>query len=422
MAILAFGISHKTAPVDLREQIAFPADNLADALREVRQDVDLVDEIAILSTCNRTELYCALDGDNPQPLLDWLSSYHDIKPELIARSSYAHWNESAAHHLMRVAAGLDSQVLGEPQILGQVKSACELARAAGTLGPQLTRLSNHTLNVAKRVRTDTDIGRNPISVAYAGVTLAQQIFGDLDNSHALLIGAGDTIELVARHLRESGIGRIIIANRTLANARELANACDGEATTLEGIPRYLPSVDVVIASTGSAVPVLGKGAVEEALRGRRRRPMFMLDIAVPRDIEAQVSDLPDVYLYTVDDISAIIEDNLRTRREAAEAAEQLVLQGVERFIAEHRARDVKTTLTRYRNRAESIQHAATERALRQLRAGKSPEAVVERLARELTNKLLHHPTVSLRKASADGRIELIEAAHDLLDLGEHADD
>ena len=215
-----------------------------------------------------------------------------------------------------------------------------------------------------------------------------------------------------------GIGRIVIANRTLANARALAHECDGEAATLDSIPRHLPNVDLVVSSTGSAVPVLGKGTVEEALKGRRHRPLFMLDIAVPRDIEAQVADLEDVYLYTVDDISAIIEDNLRARRRAAEAAERLVLQGVERFIAEHRARDVKETLTRLRRRAERIQNGAARRALQQIESGRDPAHVIQRLAHELTNKLLHHPTVGLKRASADGRQDVIEAAHDLLDLGD----
>lgn len=416
MALLVYGLSHVTASLDLRERIAFPEDDLVDAMAHLRQSIPDVHELAILSTCNRTELYCHTSLTSAEPLLQYLASYHDINPDLLEQSMYAHWDDAAARHLMRVCAGLDSQVLGEPQILGQVKQTFETARGAQHVGPQLNRLADHSFHVAKQVRSDTDIGRNPISVAFAAVSLAERIFGALDQHQALLIGAGDTIELVARHLRDTGIGRIVIANRTLSHARELAAECKGEAVSLTEVPNHLAQADLVIASTGSPLPVLGKGMVETALSQRKRRPLFMVDIAVPRDIEPQVADLSDVYLYSIEDISAIIDDNLRSRQAAAREAEKIVADGVTRFIKDYRSRDVTETLTRFRERAEDLQEQVIARALKQLRKGEDPEAVMRRLAHDLTNKLLHHPTVGLRRAGAKGEAELIEAARQLLDI------
>jgi glutamyl-tRNA reductase len=408
MAILAYGLNFRTAPIDLRERIAFPVDGLVQAHQDLTRSIPAVGEVAILSTCNRTELYCSADLDDQEVLVDWLARYRNVPPGDIRDAAYAHWDRDAARHLMRVAAGLDSQVLGEPQILGQVKDAYDTARVAGTLGPELNLLSQFTLNVAKQVRTDTDIGRNPVSVAYAAVALAQQIFADLSHNAALLLGAGDTIELVAEHLRSAGIGSMTIANRTLATARALAANYGGRAIQLTDVPSVLAQHDIVIASTGSPFPVLGKGAVEAAIRSRRHRPMLMVDIAVPRDIEPEVAELRDVYLYSIDDLTEIIEANVSERRRAAETAEELIVAGTDRYFREKRIRDAQHLLTRFRNRAEALQLAELERARQRLGNGESPDDVLNALARALTNKLIHEPTIAIREASADGRHEMLE--------------
>src|SRR5262245_10004113 len=408
MAILAYGLNFRTAPIDLRERIAFPAEGLLQAHRDLTHSLPSVGEVAILSTCNRTELYCSAELNDQEPLADWLAEYRNVAPADIREASYAHWDRDAARHLMRVAAGLDSQVLGEPQILGQVKDAYDMAREAGTLGPELNLLSQFSLNVAKQVRTDTDIGRNPVSVAYAAVALAQQIFADLSQNAALLLGAGDTIELVAEHLRTAGIGSMTIANRTLANARSLAANHGARAIQLTDVQSVLAQHDIVIASTGSPFPVLGKGAVEAAIRSRRHRPMFMVDIAVPRDIEPEVSELRDVYLYSIDDLTEIIEANVSERRRAAESAEELIVAGADRYFREKRIRDAQYLLTRFRNRAEALQLAELERAHQRLGNGEPAAEVLNALARALTNKLIHEPTIAIREASADGRHELLD--------------
>jgi glutamyl-tRNA reductase len=319
---------------------------------------------------------------------------------------------------MRVATGLDSQVLGEPQIMGQVKDAVDLARTAGTLGPELHLLSQMTMNVAKQVRTDTDIGKNPISVAYVAVSLAKQIFSNLADNRALLLGAGDTIELVAMHLKDAGIGEIAIANRTLANAEHLASTVGAQAIQLTDVAGELARFDVVIASTASPLPVLGKGAVEAAVRARKHRPMFMVDIAVPRDIEPEVGTLPDVYLYTIDDLTDIIEANVSDRMRAAEPAEAIIIEGTDRYFREKRIRDGQHLVRAFRDKAESVQLRELERARQRLEKGDNVDAVMRQLAQSLTNKLIHAPTVAIRESSADGRSELLDYLRTLYDLGD----
>jgi glutamyl-tRNA reductase len=416
MAILAYGLNFRTAPIDLRERIAFPAESLVQAHRDLTSSVPAVGEVAILSTCNRTELYCSAEMNDQEALVDWLSRYRNVAPSDIRDAAYAHWDRDAARHLMRVAAGLDSQVLGEPQILGQVKDAYDMAREAGTLGPELNLLSQVTLNVAKQVRTDTDIGRNPVSVAYAAVSLAQQIFADLSQNTALLLGAGDTIELVAQHLHNAGIGSMTIANRTLANAKALAANFGARAIQLTDVPSVLAQHDIVIASTGSPFPVLGKGAVEAAIRSRRHRPMFMVDIAVPRDIEPEVAELRDVYLYSIDDLTEIVEANVSERRRAAESAEDMIVAGTDRYFREKRIRDAQHLLTSFRSRAEVLQLAELERARARLLNGENAEEVMKALARTLTNKLIHEPTIAIREASAEGRHDMLDYVRTLYGL------
>jgi glutamyl-tRNA reductase len=418
MAILAYGLNFRTAPLDLRERIAFPEEGLISALKNLKQSLPAVAEAAILSTCNRTELYCAATLDDPDPLVDWLAGYRQVDVTSVRGAGYAHWDRDAARHLMRVATGLDSQVLGEPQIMGQVKDAVDLARTAGTLGPELHLLSQMTMNVAKQVRTDTDIGKNPISVAYVAVSLAKQIFSNLADNRALLLGAGDTIELVAMHLKDAGIGEIAIANRTLANAEHLASTVGAQAIQLTDVAGELARFDVVIASTASPLPVLGKGAVEAAVRARKHRPMFMVDIAVPRDIEPEVGTLPDVYLYTIDDLTDIIEANVSDRMRAAESAEAIIIEGTDRYFREKRIRDGQHLVRAFRDKAESVQLRELERARQRLEKGDNVDAVMRQLAQSLTNKLIHAPTVAIRESSADGRSELLDYLRTLYDLGD----
>ena len=421
MSILAYGLNYRTASVELRERVAFPEDYVTDALIQVKRDVAGVEEAAIISTCNRTELYCALHPEAEPDLSAWLARYRPVSTSELEDASYTHWDQDAARHQIRVAAGLDSQVLGEPQIMGQVKAAYETARACGTLGPELRLLSQIILRTAKEVRTRTDIGRNPISVAYAAVSLAQQIFSDLSTKRALLLGAGETIGLVAEHLASQGIGHMAIANRTLVNAELLASKYDADSMQLTDVAERLAEFDIVIGSTGSSLPVVGKGAAEAAIKMRRRRPIFMVDIAVPRDIEAGVGELPDVYLYTIDDLSAIIEGNIAQRRQAAASAETYVHEGAKLFLRESRVQKDQALLRAFRDQAKAIQAESLARAKKDLQRGTDPERVIERLSNDLTNKLIHAPTMAIRDASADGRADLLDYLRILYDVDTDSD-
>ena len=420
MAFLALGINHKTASVDVRERVAFTPEQMVEALRQLCRET-LSREAAILSTCNRSELYLEMEQPLPDNVLAWLAHYHHLSLDELRACAYIHEDDEAVQHMMRVASGLDSMILGEPQILGQMKSAYAVAREAGTVGPLLGRLFQATFNTAKSVRTDTAIGENPVSVAFAAVSLARQIFSDLNRSQALLIGAGETITLVARHLYEQGVKRIVVANRTLERASHLAEQFGAHTILLADIPEELPNSDIVISSTASQLPILGKGAVERALKQRKHKPMFMVDIAVPRDIEPEVSELDDVYLYTVDDLHEVITENLKSRQGAAQAAEKLVLAGAEEFM--HRLRELAAVdvLRAYRQQAEQMRDDELVRAQRQLANGVAPDQVLAALARSLTNKLLHAPSVQLKKLSAEGRIDALALAQELFALDEGVD-
>lgn len=417
MALMALGINHKTAPVDVREKLAFGTEELSYALAQVRMQGAL-SEAAILSTCNRTEIYGVTPFRDSRQVLQWLADYHQVSFEQLQRSVYVHWDRDAVRHMMRVACGLDSLVLGEPQILGQLKTAFAQAQDAGSLGSQMSRWFQQSFNVAKQVRSQTAIGENPVSVAYAAVNLAQRIFSNLSENQALLIGAGETIELVGRHLREAGITQITVANRTLSRGQHLAQQLGGQAVPLTDLAEVLPQADIIIASTASPLPVLGKGAVERALKKRRYRPMFMVDIAVPRDIEPEVAELEDVYLYTVDDLQQVVEQGVQARRDAAFEAEVLVMQGAELFLEQLRARDAVDTLKAIRRQAESLSEQELAKALRLLERGQDPQQVLTQLARGLTNKLIHTPSVQLKKASAEGQAEILLAAQHLYALAD----
>ncbi|MDQ7076164.1 MAG: glutamyl-tRNA reductase [Gammaproteobacteria bacterium] len=418
MSLLALGLNHKTAPLEIRERVAFAPDTLQQALNSLKQ-VQGVREAAIVSTCNRTELYCCLNGDSSQAVINWFHQYHNIDAEQITSYLFQHQDREAIRHLLRVSSGLDSLVLGEPQILGQIKTAYQSASQFGSLNQQLNKLFQHAFSVAKQVRTDTAIGSSPVSVAFAAVSLAKQIFGDLKPLSALMIGAGETIELAVRHLHANNIGHITIANRTVKRARNLADEFDGaNAISLNDIPNVLPQADILISSTASPLPILGKGAVEHALKVRKHRPMFMVDIAVPRDIESQVSELDDVYLYSVDDLEEVIEENLQSRREAAAQAEEMIEVHVERFMAWLRSLDAVDTIKSYRQQAQKTQQEVLDQAQKRLAQGRPATEVLDYLAHTLTNKLLHTPSEQLREAGQNGQRELIIAARELFNLND----
>jgi glutamyl-tRNA reductase len=417
MDLLIVGINHTTAPIALREKIAFSSEQLAHALTALRSTAGL-QELAILSTCNRTEIYAVHQHNEPASIIDWLANYHQVATKELTDSVYTYWGHSSVKHLMRVAAGLDSMVLGEPQILGQMKDCFQLALTHQSMGAELNQLCQNTYRVAKRVRSTTAIGQNPVSIASTAVVLASQLFADLKTCNALLIGAGETIELVGRHLNNAGIKQLVIANRTLANAERLAETLNGTATELSDIPHQLEHADIVITATGSELPVLRKTTAEQALKLRRHKPIFMVDLAVPRDIEPEVDELSDVYLYSIDDLQEIISTNLGSRQAAALEAEVIVEHAVLEFQQQHRSRQAVDTLKRFRQRHEVIKRAELEKALQRLKKGDAPETVLNSLANQLTNKIIHTPSIQLKQASAEGRRDMLTAVEDLYQLGD----
>jgi len=415
MTLLALGINYTTAPVSIRERLAFPAEILSDAVTELWQQKH-ISEAAILSTCNRTEIYCTSLTNDIDPVVNWISSNRQLKLAEFQPYLYAHTDNAFIRHMFRVASGLESMILGEPQILGQMKTAYQTANQAGTLGKDLEKLFQHTFSTAKKVRTDTEIGTSSVSVAFAAVQLSKQIFDNLSEQTAILIGAGETIELTARHLHQNGVGRIIIANRTYDKAHSLASQFNGYAIALSELPLHIAEADIIISSTASQLPILGKGLIESAIKKRKHKPIFMVDLAVPRDIEPEVKKLNDVYLYTVDDLQNIIDDNLNSRRQAAEQAEEIIDTNVEHFLSWMKIQNVQSTIVDYRQQASTLQQESLNKALAALQHGKSPEDVVQQLAHTLTNKLTHTPCTQLRKASQNDRHDLISAAREIFNL------
>ena len=418
MPLIILGINHRTAPVDVRERVVFPAESLPAALRELAS-LPHIEAASILSTCNRTELCfmvesCAPEAEDDAAVQAWLSQYHQLPLAELKPYLYVHTDNKAVRHLLRVASGLDSMILGEPQILGQIKTAYQVAEHAGTLDIHLRRLFQHTFSVAKQVRTDTQIGASPVSVAFAAVSLARQIFGDLASHTALLIGAGETIELAARHLHEKGLGRMIVANRTVERAHVLAGEFGGYAISLSELSAHLAEADIIISSTASPLPVVGKGSMETALRQRKHRPVFIVDIAVPRDIEPEIGELGDVYLYTVDDLQEVIQENLKSRQDAAKQAEEIIDVQANHFVGWLRSLDAVSTICEYRGEAKRLREEVLAKSRQQLAQGKEPGDVLAYLAHTLTNKLIHTPSANLRQAGYEGKRELVEAARQLL--------
>jgi glutamyl-tRNA reductase len=414
MSLIALGLNHRCAPVALRERAAFTADATGGALADLIAQPG-VREAAILSTCNRTELYCNVDAGAESSPFEWLHRHQQLHGANIEEFLYRHHDADAVRHLFRVATGLESMVLGEPQILGQVKDAYSLARQANALDAPLERLFQNTFSVAKRVRSDTSIGANTVSVAFTAVRLAERVFTDLAEACVLLIGAGETIELAARHLTEARVRRLIVANRTLDNAQALATRFGGYAIALSDLEKHLAEADIVISSTAAREPVLTKAMVARAISARRRRPMFLVDIAVPRDIDAEVAKLSDVFLYTIDDLREVIDENLRSRQQAANEAEAMIELSVEHFMGWWRSLDLRNPIAAVRSVAEANRDEVLFKARNMLLRGRSPEDALEFLAHTLTNKLLHSPSANLRAAALRGDRELLQAAERLFD-------
>jgi glutamyl-tRNA reductase len=409
--LVALGINHHTAPVALRERVAFADDALPAALAAMRA-LPGVEEVALLSTCNRTEIY-ALTEDHGERLVAWLAAYPHDSDGSLRDYLYLHEDNSAVRHLFRVATGLDSQVLGEPQILGQVKQAWAAARGSGALGNRLDRLFQQAFVTAKRARTDTRIGANPVSVASAAVRLAEESFSRPSDCTILLIGAGETIELTALHLVQAKARRLLFANRTLAHAQELATRHGGVALPLAELERHLGEADIVFSATASREPILHKAQVAAALRSRRHRPMLLMDLAVPRDIAPDVAELRDVFLYGVDDLERVIDENRRNRREAADEAEAIVELQVTRYQEVLAASAHHGQLKRLRAHGDAAREESLHKARQLLAAGQDPAEVLQLLAHTLTNRLLHAPTAALRDAALNGDTDVLRAAERL---------
>ncbi|HKW80381.1 MAG TPA: glutamyl-tRNA reductase [Casimicrobiaceae bacterium] len=413
MSLYALGLNHTTAPLDVREQVAFQPDALGAALRSLIGQPK-VKEAAILSTCNRTEVY--FNGAEPEPVARWLGDFHHLSAGALEPHLYTLPQDRAVQHAFRVASGLDSMVLGEPQILGQMKQAVRSAEAAGSLGLVLNRLFQRTFAVAKDVRSNTEIGTASISMAAAAVKLAERIYPSLADRHLLLIGAGEMIDLAAAHFAAKGPKSITVANRTLERGAQLAARFGASAITLNELPMQLGRFDIVVTSTASSLPILGKGLIERAIKWRRHAPMFIVDLAVPRDVEAEVAEFDDVFLFTIDDLANIVKDNLQIRVDALARAEAMIAEQAQGFLRWLEGRSVVPTLAALQEHHEGLRAAELERAKKLLAAGAPPSEVIEQLARGLTNKFLHAPARALTSAGEAERAELLALLHHVYKL------
>ena len=406
MQLFAFGVNHHTAPLAVREQVTFHAENLENALHDLVSR-ESVREAAIISTCNRTEVYC----NTPEPgrAIDWLARFHHLKAQSLEPFIYTLPHERAVAHAFRVASGLDSMVLGEPQILGQIKDAVKSAEHAGTMGTVLHKLFQSTFSVAKEVRTRTEIGTSSVSMAAAAVRVAERIYPSIAGQRVLFIGAGEMIELCAAHFAAKQPRETTFANRTVERGEDLAVRFRGRAITLNELPEHLSHHDIVVSCTASQLPILGKGMIERAIRARRHRPMLMIDLAVPRDIEVEAGELDDVFLYSVDDLGKIVQEGLDTRQAAVAEAEAIISANVHDFMRWLEGREVVPTIRALRDNAERMRRLELERAARLLAKGEDPQKVLEQLSHSLTNKFLHAPTHALNAAEAKDREALVAA-------------
>lgn len=427
MQLLTIGINHHTAPVALRERVAFPLEQLKPALGALKDIwlgplAKVSPEAAILSTCNRTELYCATDDSAArEAAIEWLSKYHAIPVPELAPHVYALPQSEAVRHAFRVASGLDSMVLGETQIVGQMKDAVRTASEAGALGTYLNQLFQRTFAVAKEVRTTTEIGAQSVSMAAAAVRLAQRIFENISGQRVLFIGAGEMIELCATHFAAQNPRELVVANRTAERGEKLAGRFNGRAIPLSDLPARMHEFDIIVSCTASTLPIIGLGAVERAVRARRHRPIFMVDLAVPRDIEPEVGNLHDVFLYTVDDLGAIVREGNASRQAAVAQAESIIETRVQNFMQWLDARSIVPVIRHMHTQADALRRAEVERARKMLSRGDDPAAVLEALSQALTNKLIHGPTHALNRASSEERSQLIDLMSGFYRHGDKAD-
>jgi len=408
MSVFALGLNHTTAPVDLRGRFTFTPEQLAPTLQAFRERLHRVSEVAIVSTCNRTELYVGANPGVVSPAVDWLAGVGGVSPQVLREHAYVHEGGAAARHAFRVASGLDSMVLGEPQILGQLKQAVREAETAGTLGGALHQMFQRSFAVAKEVRSSTEIGAHSISMAAASVRLASQLFEDLRTSKVLFVGAGEMIELVATHFAARNPRSVTVANRTLDRGERLASRFGAEAMRLADLPARLAEFDIVISCTASTLPIIGLGAVERALKQRRHRPMFMVDLAVPRDIEPEVARLSDVYLYTVDDLSALVQTAGEKRQAAVEQAEAIIETGVQSFVHWMDQRGSVPLIQALQSQADDWRAIEIARARKMLAKGEDVGAVLEALSRGLTQKMLHGTLAELNSADGEHRAQLAQ--------------
>ena len=398
MLLFSLGINHRTAPLEVRERVAFHTEELRRALGDLTADTG-VHEAAILSTCNRTELYVM--GESPQKALEWLAAYRQLARCEIEPYLYTHFGRDAVRHVFRVASGLDSMVLGEPQVLGQMKEAVHIAKDVGVLGATLNKLFQNSFSVAKDVRSTTAIGANIVSMAAASVRLAERIFERIAEQRILFIGAGEMIELCAAHFAAKQPREMVIANRTIDRGRVLADRFGAQPIRLEEVGERLAEFDIVVSCTASQLPIIGLGLVERAIRTRRHRPMFMVDLAVPRDVEIEVGELDDVFLYTVDDLAQVVELGMESRQSAVDEAEGIVSARVESFLQWLQTRESVPVIRSLRDSAERARRREMEHALKLLAKGEDPARVLEQLSHRLTNKLMHAPTQNLSQAEGD---------------------
>lgn len=413
MALLAWGVNYQTAPLHIREKLAVSKQETYPLLRDIVRDA-LVSEVVLVSTCNRTELYAV--GTNSELILPWMSDYFSLKLMDLKPYLYLYNDEQAVMHLMGVACGLKSMVLGEVEILGQIKQAYHLAREQKTLGKLLNRLFQKSFFVAKTVRSQTEIGMNPVSVASTAVKLAERIFSDLNQATVLLIGAGDLIQLTATHLKQAGVHKLLVANRSTLRGEKLAKMMNATAIGLEDLPHRLHEADIVITGTSSILPLIGKGMVEQALQQRRRRSILMIDLAVPRDIEPQVGSLEDVYLYCIDDLKGMVEENRKIRQDAVQAAEQIIVKESDNFIQWFKAQASLGTLKAFRSKFELIRDELLKEASDQIKSGKAPEEVLKRFTSLLFNRLMHPPTRRLRQAGFQNDESILQFTRELFEL------
>ena len=412
MGLVTIGMNHKTASLNIREKLSVDKKESQRILKKLH-NMPLIDEVFLLSTCNRTELYCEMDEKYIGNISNWLLRQKGLSIKDFESNIYSYSDSSVAKHAFNVASGLDSMVIGEPQILGQFKDAFYEANSAGTIGKNLDRLFQYAFSTAKEIRTDTKIGSSSLSIANVAVSLTDQFYNDLSKKSALLIGAGETIYIAARNLRKKDIKYIYIANRTIEKAEIIAKEVSGVAISLKDMTNQLKNSDIIISAVSGGIPLIGKGAIETALKHRKHKPIYMVDLGVPRNIESEVKDLPDIFLYTLDNIQELVQKNYKTRKEAAFDAQSIINARVEEYMNWRKSQSAFSVIKLYRDDCESIRKNCLNKSLNQLNLGKDPQDIIKQLSINLTSKLSHKPTLALNKAGQTNNRKLINLVCDI---------